>query len=110
MGNNLVKAVLGRTGMEVTRLGYGAMALRDTSNQISETFLEATSFRSPPLLCQSWADYVHSNDTPSRSSSPRPRTKFPLANIGWSTSKSGGGKSKACRIHSGKVYVGSKYL
>ena len=39
MGNNLVKAVLGRTGMEVTRLGYGAMALRDTSNQISETIL-----------------------------------------------------------------------
>ena len=39
MGNNLVKSVLGRTGMEVTRLGYGAMALRDTSTQISETIL-----------------------------------------------------------------------
>lgn len=39
MGNNLVKAVLGRTGMEVTRLGYGAMAIRDTSTQISETIL-----------------------------------------------------------------------
>lgn len=39
MGNALVKTVLGRTGMEVTRLGYGAMALRDTSNQISETIL-----------------------------------------------------------------------
>ena len=39
MGNNLVKAVLGRTGMEVTRLGYGAMAIRDTSTQISERIL-----------------------------------------------------------------------
>tara|TARA_B100000686_G_C16570621_1_gene852741 strand:+ start:33 stop:908 length:876 start_codon:yes stop_codon:yes gene_type:complete len=39
MGNNLVKSVLGRTGIEVTRLGYGAMAIRDTSTQISETIL-----------------------------------------------------------------------
>lgn len=39
MTNSLKTSVLGRTGLEVTRLGYGAMAVRDTSSKVSERVL-----------------------------------------------------------------------
>lgn len=41
MADALTKVVLGRTGMEVTRLGYGAMALGDTPDDVSEKALNA---------------------------------------------------------------------
>ena len=41
MGQGLDTAVLGRTGLEVTRLGYGAMAVRGSDDDHAETILNA---------------------------------------------------------------------
>ena len=41
MADGLTTNVLGRTGLEVTRLGYGAMALRESSDDVSERVLNA---------------------------------------------------------------------
>ena len=41
MTQSLSTATLGRTGLEVTRLGYGAMAVRDTPDDLADTVLNA---------------------------------------------------------------------
>ena len=41
MADGMTTSVLGRTGLEVTRLGYGAMALRESSDDVSERVLNA---------------------------------------------------------------------
>ena len=41
MGRDLNTAILGRTGLEVTRLGYGAMAVRDVPEDTAERMLNA---------------------------------------------------------------------
>ena len=41
MANSLSASSLGRTGLEVTRLGYGAMAVRDVPEDVADTVLNA---------------------------------------------------------------------
>ena len=41
MAENLSTATLGRTGLEVTRLGYGAMAVGNVSDDVADTVLNA---------------------------------------------------------------------
>ena len=41
MSQTLPTSVLGRTGLEVTQLGYGAMAVSDAQEDIAETLLNA---------------------------------------------------------------------
>ena len=41
MSQTLSTSVLGRTGLEVTRLGYGAMAVRDVTEDLAKTVLNA---------------------------------------------------------------------
>lgn len=41
MANDLDTAILGRTELEVTRLGYGAMAVRDVPEEVADTVLNA---------------------------------------------------------------------
>ena len=41
MAQGLTTSVLGRTGLEVTRLGYGAMAVRDVDEDVAESILNA---------------------------------------------------------------------
>ena len=61
MADDLTNAVLGRTGMEVTRLGYGAMALRDTPDDVSETVLNAVLDAGIKFIDTS-NDYGHSEE------------------------------------------------
>ena len=41
MADGMTTSVLGRTGLDVTKLGYGAMALRESSDDVSERVLNA---------------------------------------------------------------------
>ena len=61
MTNGLTTSVLGRTGLEVTRLGYGAMALRESSDDVSERVLNAVLDAGITFIDTS-NDYGHSEE------------------------------------------------
>ena len=61
MADGLTTSVLGRTGLEVTRLGYGAMALRESSDDVSEQVLNAVLDAGITFIDTS-NDYGHSEE------------------------------------------------
>ena len=61
MTKGLTTSVLGRTGLEVTRLGYGAMALRESSDDVSERVLNAVLDAGITFIDTS-NDYGHSEE------------------------------------------------
>ena len=61
MTNGMTTNVLGRTGLEVTRLGYGAMALRESSDDVSERVLNAVLDAGITFIDTS-NDYGHSEE------------------------------------------------
>ena len=77
MSDDLTTAVLGRTLLEVTRLGYGAMALRDTPDEVSEKVLNAVLDAGIKFIDTS-IDYGHSEEMIGKHISHR-RSEFVLA-------------------------------
>ncbi len=61
MTNGLTTSVLGRTGLEVTRLGYGAMELREAPDDVSERVLNAVLDAGITFIDTS-NDYGHSEE------------------------------------------------
>lgn len=61
MTEGLATSVLGRTGLDVTRLGYGAMALRESSGDVSERVLNAVLDAGITFVDTS-NDYGHSEE------------------------------------------------
>ena len=61
MVDGLAMSTLGRTGLEVTRLGYGAMALRESSDGVSEKMLNAVLDAGITFVDTS-NDYGHSEE------------------------------------------------
>jgi aryl-alcohol dehydrogenase-like predicted oxidoreductase len=61
MTDGLTTSVLGRTGLDVTKLGYGAMALRESSDDVSERVLNAVLDAGITFIDTS-NDYGHSEE------------------------------------------------
>ena len=61
MADGLTTNVLGRTGLDVTKLGYGAMALRESSDDVSERVLNAVLDAGITFIDTS-NDYGHSEE------------------------------------------------
>ena len=61
MADGLTTNVLGRTGLDVTKLGYGAMALRESSGDVSERVLNAVLDAGITFIDTS-NDYGHSEE------------------------------------------------
>ena len=77
MADGLTTNVLGRTGLDVTKLGYGAMALRESSDDVSERVLNAVLDAGITFIDTS-NDYGHSEEMIGKHVSGR-RSEYYLA-------------------------------
>ena len=79
MSQGLDTTVLGRTGLSVTRLGYGAMAVRDVAEDVAKRILNAVldagikllEERRPDILYLSLTDFIQHSYAPGHEAADR---------------------------------------